>query len=89
MSVRIAGIGCVTPLGGDLDTIWRRIEAGERAAVVEVVRARSVCSQRRRGKPRLRIAAASLHPHKNRGSPSSSAYRAAVCNIRDDSTSRS
>lgn len=36
MSVRIAGIGCVTPLGGDLDTIWRRIEAGERAAVVEV-----------------------------------------------------
>ena len=36
MSVRSAGIGCVTPLGGDLDTIWRRIEAGERAAVVEV-----------------------------------------------------
>ena len=37
MSAHIAGIGCVTPLGGDLDTIWRRIAAGERAAVVEVV----------------------------------------------------
>jgi 3-oxoacyl-(acyl-carrier-protein) synthase len=36
MTCQIAGIGCVTPLGYELDPIWRRISAGERAELVEV-----------------------------------------------------
>ena len=37
VSARISGIGCVTPLGCDLDEIWRRIAADERPALSEVV----------------------------------------------------
>jgi 3-oxoacyl-(acyl-carrier-protein) synthase len=36
MIAQIAGIGCVTPLGGHLGEIRRRIENGERAALVEM-----------------------------------------------------
>jgi hypothetical protein len=36
VTARIAGIGCVTPLGCDLDEIWKRIAAGERPALTEV-----------------------------------------------------
>jgi Beta-ketoacyl synthase, N-terminal domain len=36
MSARIAGIGCVTPLGCEVDDIWRRITAGERAELIEI-----------------------------------------------------
>lgn len=37
VSARISGIGCMTPLGCDLDEIWRRIAADERPALSEVV----------------------------------------------------
>ena len=37
LTANIAGLGCVTPLGDDLDQIWKRIEAGERPELTEVV----------------------------------------------------
>ena len=37
LTARVAGIGCVTPLGNDLDGIWKRIVDGERPAITEVV----------------------------------------------------
>ena len=36
MKAGIAGIGCATPLGSELDVLWQRIEAGERPDLVEV-----------------------------------------------------
>jgi 3-oxoacyl-(acyl-carrier-protein) synthase len=37
VTARISGIGCVTPLGCDLGEIWKRIAAGERPVLTEVV----------------------------------------------------
>jgi len=37
MTIQIAGVGCVTPLGCSVDEIFRRSAAGERAAVTELV----------------------------------------------------
>jgi 3-oxoacyl-(acyl-carrier-protein) synthase len=36
MSMRIQGMGWMTPLGADLEEVWQRISAGERAAVSEL-----------------------------------------------------
>ena len=36
MKAGIAGVGCITPLGGELDALWSRIEAGERPETVEI-----------------------------------------------------
>lgn len=36
MSIKIRGMGWVTPLGADLEEVWQRVSAGERAAVREL-----------------------------------------------------
>ncbi len=36
MNAGIAGVGCLTPLGGDLGTLWPSLEAGERPDLVEL-----------------------------------------------------
>src|SRR4051812_18948290 len=36
MAARIAGMGWVTPLGADLQTVWERMQAGETAEPKEV-----------------------------------------------------
>ncbi len=36
MNAGIAGIGCITPLGGDLAALWSRLDTGERPDLVEI-----------------------------------------------------
>src|SRR5579862_8755839 len=36
MSVKVAGMGWVTPLGAGLDGVWSRLEAGERPVAREI-----------------------------------------------------